>query len=383
MNLAPFLLDQWLERFKHGQIRHDLASSTGPVWTLQELLALASPDEREHILAGPLVYGAAAGSEALRTGIADLHGVSPEDVLVTTGAAEALHILFFAAAEPGANVVVSFPGFPPTVTLPAALGLEVRTYGLRPENGFRLDLDEVKALVDERTRLLLVTSPHNPTGAVIDEDTMQSLSRLAAARGALFVADEVYHPLYLGEEARSAAAREGNLVVSDFSKALCLSGLRLGYLIDRDAQRRARWLNARMHFTITSTSFGESLGALALRHRATLVGRARARVTANVAAFEETVTRLQGLLEWVPLRGGTTAFPWLTFARDSRPFAEALAARGVLAVPGDCFGMPRHFRVGFGAEPDFPAALRILEQVTRDLAAGARPPEPAATPSPA
>ena len=68
MNLAPFLLDQWLERFKHGQIRHDLASSTGPVWTLQELLALASDDEREHILAGPLVYGAAAGSEALRTG---------------------------------------------------------------------------------------------------------------------------------------------------------------------------------------------------------------------------------------------------------------------------------------------------------------------------
>ncbi len=119
MNLAPFLLDQWLERFKHRQIRHDLASSTGPEWTLQELLALASDAERDAILAAPLVYGTAAGSEALRTGIADLHGASPEDVIVTTGASEALHILFFAAAEPGANVVVSFPGFPPASPEPA------------------------------------------------------------------------------------------------------------------------------------------------------------------------------------------------------------------------------------------------------------------------
>ena len=131
-------------------------------------------------------------------------------------------------------------------------------------------------------------------------------------------------------------------------------------------KRRERWRNARMHFTITSTSFGESLGALALRHRDEIVGRARARVAANVAAFERTVKDLQGLLAWVPLRGGTTAFPWLTFASDTRPFAEALAAQGVLVVPGDCFGMPRHFRVGFGACPDFPAALRILEEVTRD-----------------
>lgn len=383
MNLAPFLLDEWLERFKHAQIRHDLASSTGPEWTLQELLNLASAPERDAILAAPLVYGSAAGSEALRSGIAALHGVSPEDVIVTTGAAEALHILFFAAAEPGANVVVSFPGFPPTATLPVALGLDVRTYRLRPENAFRLDLDEVKSLVDDGTRLLLVTSPHNPTGAVVDEETLQALSQLAAANGALFVADEVYHPLYLGPEAKTAAARAGALVVSDFSKALCLSGLRLGYLIDRDAGRRERWLNARMHFTITSTSFGESLGTLALRHREEVVGRARARVAVNVASFQETVNGLGGLLGWVPLRGGTTAFPWLTFANDSRPFAEALAAQGVLVVPGDCFGMPRHFRVGFGADPDLPGALRILARVTRDFAARAASGEPVATPAPA
>jgi aspartate/methionine/tyrosine aminotransferase len=102
-------------------------------------------------------------------------------------------------------------------------------------------------------------------------------------------------------------------------------------------------------------------------------------VAANVAAFEETVKGLQGLLGWVPLRGGTTGFPWLTFASDSRAFAEALVTEGVLVVPGDCFGMPRHFRVGFGADPDFPTALRILERVTRDFAARASTTEESAT----
>jgi aspartate/methionine/tyrosine aminotransferase len=365
MKLAPFLLDEWLDGHKNAGIRHDLASSTGPVWTVEGLLALAGEDERRAILGEPLVYSVAAGSADLRAGLADLHGVRPEEVLVTTGASEALHILFFGAAEPGANVVVSAPGFPPTETLPQGLGLEVRTYRLRPENRFRIDPDEVRSLVDARTRLVLVTSPHNPTGAVIDEETLRRLAEVAAERGALLVVDEVYHPLYMNAERKTAARQDGVLVVGDFSKALCLSGLRLGYLIDRNAERRARWLNTRMHFTVTSTSFGEALGALALRHRETIFARARARVASNVAAFSPFMERMSGLLSWVPIQGGTTSFPWLSFAEDSRPFAESLAAEGVLVAPGDCFGMPRHFRVGLGADEDFAGALDIVERVAR------------------
>jgi DNA-binding transcriptional MocR family regulator len=159
MKLPPFLLDEWLERFKGPGIRYDLASSTGPAYSLRAILELADEDHRQSAFESPLVYCPAAGGDELRAGIAELHGVSKDDVLVTTGAEEALHILFFDAAEPGANVVVSAPGFPPTWTLPESLGLEVRRYHLRPENGFRIDLEEVDRLVDARTRLLLVTSP--------------------------------------------------------------------------------------------------------------------------------------------------------------------------------------------------------------------------------
>ena len=377
MKLRPFLLDEWLDRFKTVPIRHDLASSTGPAWTAHELLALATADERRAILDRPLLYCAAAGEEDLRTGIAAMHGVAADDVVVTTGAAEALHILFFDAAEPGANVVVSSPGFAPTWALPEALGLEVRTYPLSPERGFRLDVDEVARVVDANTRLVLVTSPHNPTGALVEEAEMQALATLASSRGALLVADEVYHPLYLGRPMASAAVRPETVVVGDFSKALCLSGLRLGYIIDRDPARRERWLRARMHFTITSSTLGEALAVVALEHKEMILGRAAKRVAESHTAFRGLVDRLEGLVSWVEPRGGTTAFPWLTFTDDSRPFAKALAAEGVLVAPGDCFGAPSHFRVGLGACPSFAEALPVLERVVRQVAEPAQRPLPA------
>jgi aspartate/methionine/tyrosine aminotransferase len=298
--------------------------------------------------------------------------VTAEDVLVTTGASEALHILFFDAAAPGANVVVSSPGFPPTWAVPQALGLEVRTYVQRPEHGFRVDPSEVAPLLDARTRLVLVTSPHNPTGAVLEPSVLRGLAELASSRGAVLVADEVYHPLYGDQPRPTAASLPDAIVLGDFSKALCLSGLRLGYLIDRDRVRRERWLRARMHFTITSPALSEALGLVALKSRATILARARTRVAGNRAAFAQAVDRLQGLVAWVPPQGGTTAFPWLTFTDDSRPFAEALAAEGLLVAPGDCFSAApeaaRHFRVGLGASDGFAEALPVLERVVQRVA---------------
>src|SRR5436853_6172614 len=91
------------------------------------------------------------------------------------GASEALLILFFRAAEPGANVVLPNPGFPANTALAKSLGLAIRYYSLRAENRFRVDLDEVRKLVDADTRMLLVNSPHNPTGSVLSDEDMQSL----------------------------------------------------------------------------------------------------------------------------------------------------------------------------------------------------------------
>src|SRR5215475_6332795 len=176
MNLAPFLLDQWLDQANEpgSPVEFDLAASTGPRWTLRELIAL-DPSVEEKLLDSELVYTTPAGIPDLRTSIAAAHGVDPEHVQVVTGASEALLILFYLAAEPGANIVLPKPCFPAKQALAESLGIEPRFYELRRENQFRVDLEDIRRVVDRNTRFVMVNSPHNPTGAVLSDAEMESL----------------------------------------------------------------------------------------------------------------------------------------------------------------------------------------------------------------
>jgi aspartate/methionine/tyrosine aminotransferase len=351
MELPPFLLDRWIEQ-KHdpaSPLEYDLASSTGPVWTLRKLLALSGGDPLDSVLDTPISYTSATGTPELRAAIAALEGVDPDSVQVVTGAAEALLILFYLAAEPGANVVLPNPGFPANTALAESLGIAVRHYTLRAENGFRIDPDEIGRLMTRDTRFLLVNSPHNPTGAVLSDQETESLHDLCAERGVQFVSDQVYHPIYHQGEMRTAARLPHATVIGDFSKALCLSGLRIGWMVDRDARRRERYLNARNYFTITANVFGENLATLALRHSREIYAHARQVAQQNLALLDGVFARHADTVGWVRPSGGMTAFPWLASGGNTRDFCRNLASRGVLMVPGDCFGQPSHFRVGFAA----------------------------------
>lgn len=364
MKLEPFLLDQWLEQksAEDSPIEFDLGSSTGPRWAVSEVLGLAGRDEQRRLLDTPLVYSRGEGADALREAIAGLCGAEPRHVQVVTGASEALLITFFLAAEPGANVVLPAPCFPPMAAVPAALGLEVRSYVLRRENHFRVDPDEVRSLIDGRTKLLLVNSPHNPTGATVSDAEMSALHELAAVRGVQFVSDEVYHPIFYGRETASAARLPHATVVGSTSKAMSLSGLRVGWLVERDARRMTDYLNARQYFTISNAPLAESFAALALRGRETVWGRTTEVANVNLRLLDRFFAESSDVLGWVRPRGGLTAFPWLKSGADARGFCQKMAARGVLLVPGDCFGAPPHFRLGFGmVNPEkMPEALRRL-----------------------
>src|SRR5215510_8258168 len=240
-------------------------------------------------------YTSATGTPELRAAIAALEGVEPDAVQVTTGGSEGLLILFFLAAEPGANVIIPNPGFPANSAIVESLGIEPRYYHLRAENQFRVDLDEIRSLIDRNTRLLLVNSPHNPTGAVLSDEEMESLHDLCVEHNVQFVSDQVYHPIYHGPERRSAARLPRATVISDFSKALCLSGLRIGWMVDRDAARRERYHNARNYFTVTANVFGERLATFALEHSREIYARARQVSQQNLALLDDVFARYSDL----------------------------------------------------------------------------------------
>src|SRR5438067_4103525 len=174
MQLKPFMLDAWLDQYEHD-IEFDLAASTGPTWTVNDILALADDETRHRFLNHKLIYSRPGGADGLREAIAEMQAVPVEAVQIVTGASEALVAVMWLAAEPGANVILPLPGFATFSALPESLGIETRFYRVRRDNGFRIDPDEIKGLADSNTKLILVNSPHNPTGATVSDDEMQAL----------------------------------------------------------------------------------------------------------------------------------------------------------------------------------------------------------------
>jgi aspartate/methionine/tyrosine aminotransferase len=363
MELKPFLLDMWLDTYEHG-IEFNLAASTGPSWTLNEILSLASDEERQLFLNHKVVYSRPAGAEGLRAAIADMQRVDVDEVQVVTGASEALLILMWLAAEPGANVILPQPCFTSFSALPESLRLETRYYAVQKENGFAIDVEEIKKLTDRNTKLVLINSPHNPTGATMSDADLDSLHEHTSSRGIQLISDEVYHPIYHGQSTKSAARLPHATVIHDFSKAFPLSGVRTGWMIEHDPERLKRYWNARAYFSITNNTAGEMLAEIAMRHRDTVLGKTQKTARENLRQLDAFMAEHRETIGWIPPRGGMTAFPWLLSGDNSRAFCQAAAERGILLAPGDCFEAPSHFRLGFAAISEkFPDALNRLGEL--------------------
>jgi aspartate/methionine/tyrosine aminotransferase len=369
MQLKPFLLDAWLDTYEHD-IEFNLAASTGPVWTARELLELGGDPARERYLNHKVVYGRPAGADSLREAIAEMQAVSVDSVQVVTGASEALTVLMWLAAEPGANVIVPLPGFATFSALPESLGLETRFYGVRRENNFQIDVDEIQRLADSKTKLILVNSPHNPTGATISDADMESLHKFTSQRGIQLVSDEVFYPIYHGRETKSAARLPHATVISDLSKAFSLAGTRTGWMIEHDARRRQQYWTARAYFSVCNNTAGEILSEVAIRNRATVLKKTQEAATRNLALLDRFMEDHRDVLGWIRPQGGMTAFPWLVSGEDARPFCQAATAHGIVFAPGDCFDVPAHFRLGFAAAgEDFPRGLDRMGEFVKSWSA--------------
>jgi aspartate/methionine/tyrosine aminotransferase len=366
MQFKPFLLDMWLDRFEHD-IEFNLGGSEGPSWTLNEILSLGTDEQRQQFFNHKVVYSRPAGAEGLRTAIAEMQNVSPESVQVVTGASEALLVLMWLASEPGANVILPKPGYPPFSALPESLGIEIRYYTIRKENNFSIDIEEIKRLTDANTKLVLVNNPHNPTGATLGDAEFDSLHDFTSKRGVQLISDEVFHPIYFGQPTQSAARLPHATVIHDFSKAFPLSGVRTGWMIEHDPKRREKYWNARTYFSISNNTPGEILAEIGMRNRKTVLGRTQEAASKNLQRLAAFMAEHSETMGWVPPRGGTMAFPWLLSGEDAKPFCEAAAERGILLVPGDCYDMPSHFRVGLAATPPdaFAKALDRLGELVK------------------
>lgn len=358
------------EELGYDRIRHNLSESSIADRTLAEIGA-----NLDDLV---LFYGDHRGDPALRAAIAAQGpGLSPDDALVTAGAAGALFIVATSLLGPDDHLVVVRPNYATNIETPRAIGCAISYVDLVFENGFALDVDAIAAAVRPNTRYVSVTTPHNPTGVVIAPADMARLAALAEARRIHLLVDETYRDLTVGEPAPSAAAMSERVIaVSSLSKAYGAPGVRIGWIVTRDRALRERFLAAKEQIVICGSVVDECIGLAILKDRDAFLRRLRPLIAARLAIMREWIAG-EPLVEWVEPKGGVVCFPRMKVpaSYDFDGFHRRLLERhGAYVGPGHWFEMSRaHFRVGFAwpREPALRAGLAAISTCLREGLPGA------------
>jgi aspartate/methionine/tyrosine aminotransferase len=323
--------------------RHGLASSGVADCTLADL-DISLDDLALH---GPNAYGYAPLVER----IAGRFGIDTACVVTAGGASFANHLALAALVSPGDEVLIEDPTYELIVSTLGYLQADLRRFPRRPDDGWRLDPEAVADRLTSRTRLVVLTNLHNPTGALASEEEIAAVARAADQVGALVLIDEVYLELmFRSGEARTAFRPEGNIVVtSSLTKAYGLSGLRCGWILAPDyLAQRMRRLNDL--YASLPPHLAERLSVVAFDRLPALRARASALIDANRAAYREILGGDPSLDQTV-FDQGTTVFPRLTAGDADGFFARLMSRYETSVVPGRFFGRPDHIRVGLGGNP--------------------------------
>jgi hypothetical protein len=315
---------------------------------------------------GPTVYGYVPLQERL----ARLCGVTPECVVAATGTAMANHLAMAALLEPGDDVLVEEPTYGPMLEVASYLRASIRRIERRAASGFQIDLDELRGKMTAKTRLIVLTNLHNPSGALLTEETLRAIGAMAAQVGAHVLVDEVYLPMVYDAPVRSSFHLGPQFVVTNsLTKAYGLSGLRCGWILAESKLAHRMWRLNDL-FAASPVHPGELLSVIALDHLEQIDARAREILAANrtaLDAFYAACAAVEGFRSpW-----GTVTFPRLRQGSVDE-FCQHLRTRyDTSVVPGKFFEMPDHFRIGIGGDPKMTAeGLVRLGEALKELHAG-------------
>lgn len=364
MQLPPFQLERYFARYEFT-VRHLLCASDCESVSLKTLVDL-EPDGARSLDDLWLGYTDAQGSAALRQAICGLYDTITQDqVLVHCGAEEAIFLFMQAVLQPGDHVVVHWPGYQSLHEVARGIGCEVSYWEAREANGWALDMDQLDDLLRPHTRVVVVNTPHNPTGWLMSGEDFGRLNRSLDDRGILLFSDEVYRESeYDARDRLPAACDLSRQAVSlgVMSKTYGLPGLRIGWVATRNSTVLARMAALKDYTTICNCAPGEHLAAIALRHRDRLARRNLDIIAHNLACWDDFLARHADRFAWVRPTAGPIAFVRLN-GEAVASFCDALVRRcGVLLLPGTLYGhRGNHFRIGFGRR-NMPAAVDALER---------------------
>lgn len=371
MKLPEFKLERYFARNEFSA-PYLLCCSDCESFSVGEILALEGEDALSSFSQLPLSYTDSQGNPELRGLIASLYRqIQSGQVLVTSGAEEAIFIFMNTALDPGDHVIVQWPCYQSLFEIARSIGCQVSRWECREENNWRPDPEELAQAVKPNTRAIIINSPHNPTGRLMTTGDLNFLVDLARKRELLLFSDEVYRFLEYDRDQSPVSAcdlYENAVSLGVMSKSYGLAGLRIGWVATRNTQIYNKMAAFKDYTSICNSAPGEYLASLALKHGERLIGRNLAIIKENLNALDRFFARYADLFSWTRPGAGPIAFPGIRWeGSDSDQFcSDLLRTKGVLLAPSSQFDHGSgNFRIGFGRK-NLPEALARLEEYVRE-----------------
>jgi len=356
MKIRPFDIEIWMNEFEN-HCAYNLAETCVASLTIEQLLSLSGKKETvlSDLLPMKLTYGAIEGSERLRSSICQLYNNQQlENIIITHGAIGGNALVYQTLVRPGDHVISLLPTYQQHYSIPESLGADVDILSLRPENDFLPDLGELRQLMRADTRLIAVTNPNNPTGALIDEAMLKQIVEIAQQAGSYILCDEVYRgtdQVGDGITASIADLYEKGIATNSMSKAFSLAGLRLGWIAA--AQSFIGEISIHRDYnTISVSMIDDYFACLAMEAKDKILKRSRQITRGNLQILDDWVTS-QPLISYVKPKSGTTALLKYDLDLPSRDFCvQLLQETGVLLTPGSTMDMEGWIRIGYANDPE-------------------------------
>ena len=357
----------------HVRTAHHLGASECETMAVADLLGMADAEDAARWQDLRLSYTDPLGAPWLRETIAGRYaGIGPDGLVCFAGAQEGLYAVLHALLRPGDHAVVIVPGYQSVETL--ALGLaDVTGVALDAGRGWSLDIGEVSAAIRPNTRVVCISFPNNPTGALLEPERFRALVALCRHHGTWLVSDEVYR-LTERDPARrlspAAEAYERGVSIGVLSKAYGLPGLRIGWVACQDAGLIGRVAAFRQYLSVCSAGPSEVLANIALKATDAVTGRNRALADANLLLLQAMLARHPALFGWTVPDGGVVGYVRYGGGEGVERFVLRMAEAGVLLLPASVFRSdllelpPDRFRIGFG-HAGVPAGLAAMEAALR------------------
>jgi aspartate/methionine/tyrosine aminotransferase len=359
---VPFEIERYFALHEHTA-KHLLSSSDCEPLTLAETLELADRETRKMWERLSLGYTESSGLHALRREIASMYESLTADDVVEVVPEEGIFLAMNALLEKGDRVVVTYPAYQSLHAVAEGIGCKVSHWEPREAEGWRFDLDDLRALLRKKTKLVVVNFPHNPTGYLPSAADFRRIVTIVGQAGAILFSDEMYRSLEQDPARRLPSAADLTkkaIALSGVSKTLSLPGLRVGWLASRDRKLIARVAQLKDYTTICGSAPSEVLALIGLRARHAILQRNLGIIGDNLDALDAFVGAHPEFSWNRPIAGSIGLAGW-DVEGGTRAACDRLAIEhGVMLLPSKVFGYgDAHVRFGFGRRA-FAKGLKAL-----------------------